>query len=171
MTFPTPHCYWLTGLPASGKTTLAHALSSALQAQGTRAHVLDGDELRMGLCVDLGLSDADRQENIRRAGEVARLMTQAGITVVCAFVSPFQADRQRVRALFAPGQFIEVHLNTPVAECARRDPKGLYARAQAGQINGLTGWDAPYEVPASPDFTFNTATTAVSHMVRALLCH
>lgn len=162
-------CYWITGLPASGKTTLAHALSSALQAVGTPAHVLDGDELRKGLCADLGLSDADRRENIRRAGEVARLMTQAGITVVCAFVSPFEADRQRVRALFATGQFIEIHLSTPVAECARRDPKGLYARAQAGQLSGLTGWDAPYEAPDRPEFTFNTAQTPVLHMVQALL--
>lgn len=164
-----PQCYWITGLPAAGKTTLAHALSEALQARGTCTYILDGDELRKGLCADLSLSDADRQENIRRAGEVARLMTQAGITVVCAFVSPFEADRQRVRTLFAPGQFIEIYLNTPVLECARRDPKGLYARAQAGQISGLTGWDAPYEAPQAPEFVFDTQSITLPFMVDALL--
>lgn len=164
------HAYWITGIPAAGKTTLAQALVQALQAAGHRACVLDGDELRKGLCADLGLSDADRRENIRRAGEVTRLMVNAGITVVCAFVSPFEADRQRVRALFRPGEFTEVHLTTTVQECARRDPKGLYARAKAGEIHGLTGWDAPYEPPSSPEFRFDTETADVHTLVQQLLC-
>lgn len=164
-----PTIYWITGLPAAGKTTLAHALVQALQQQGLAACLLDGDELRKGLCSDLGLSEADRTENIRRAGEVARLMAQAGLSVACAFVSPFEADRQRVRALFAPGQFVEVFLSTAVQECARRDPKGLYAKARAGQIKGLTGWDGPYERPASPEFALDTEVLATADMVRAIL--
>ncbi len=164
-----PLVYWITGLPAAGKTTLATALAQALNQAGGRACVLDGDELRKGLCSDLGLSAADRAENIRRAGEVARLMAQNGMTVVCAFVSPVEADRQRVRALFAPGEFHEVHLSTSAQECARRDPKGLYARAKAGQITGLTGWDSAYEVPHAPESQYDTQTIPVSVMVQQLL--
>lgn len=163
------NAYWITGLPAAGKTTLAKALADALQEAGHRVFVLDGDELRKGLCADLGLSAADRSENIRRAGEVARLMVKAGIDVVCAFVSPFEADRQRVRALFRAGQFTEIHLNTPLAECVRRDPKGLYAKARTGALTGLTGWDAPYEAPRQPEFIFNTLEFSVPEIVRRLL--
>lgn len=164
-----PLVYWITGLPAAGKTTLAGALADALNQAGGRACVLDGDELRKGLCSDLGLSAADRAENIRRAGEVARLMARNGLTVVCAFVSPFEADRQRVRALFAPGEFHEVHLSTSVEECARRDPKGLYARARAGLITGLTGLDGTYEVPRAPESQYDTQAIAVAAMVEQLL--
>lgn len=166
---PVVRCYWITGLPAAGKTTLARALVAALQQRGQSAYLLDGDELRQGLCADLGLSDADRQENIRRAGEVARILANAGQTVVCAFVSPFQADRARVRALFAPGEFAEIHLTTPVDECARRDPKGLYARARAGQLQGLTGWDGPYEVPVRPEWAFDTQQWTADAMVDGML--
>lgn len=165
----TTNIYWITGLPAAGKTTLAQALADALTESGRLVFMLDGDELRKGLCVDLGLSDTDRSENIRRAGEVARLMVKAGITVVCAFVSPFEADRQRVRSLFPAGQFTEIHVNTPLEECVRRDPKGLYAKARAGAITGLTGWDAPYEAPRQPEFIFNTLDTGTPEMVRRLL--
>lgn len=161
--------YWITGLPAAGKTSLAQALSPALRLAGRPSYVLDGDDLRRGLCSDLGLSAADRSENIRRAGEVARLMADAGITTVCAFVSPFAADRQRVRALFDPAQFIEIFLCTSVDECARRDPKGLYAKAKAGQISGLTGWDAPYERPSHPEFAFDTEVLSIEHMVQTIL--
>jgi len=161
--------YWITGLPAAGKTSLAQALSQALSLSGRASYVLDGDDLRRGLCSDLGLSAADRSENIRRAGEVARLMADAGVNVVCAFVSPFAADRQRVRALFEPAQFIEIFLSTSVDECARRDPKGLYAKAKAGQITGLTGWDATYERPSSPEFTFDTEVLSIDQMVQTIL--
>ncbi len=165
----TPSVYWITGLPAAGKTSLAHALSQALGLARVQSYVLDGDDLRRGLCSDLGLSPADRSENIRRAGEVARLMAGAGITAVCAFVSPFAADRERVRALFEPAQFVEIFLSTSVDECARRDPKGLYAKAKARQITDLTGWDAPYERPSSPEFVFDTEALSIEHMVQTIL--
>lgn len=163
------HCYWITGLPASGKTSLARALAENIQQEGQCAFVLDGDELRKGLCADLGLSDADRSENIRRAGEVAHLMVQAGVTVCCAFVSPFHADRERVRALFDPARFSEIHLDTPLEECIRRDPKGLYARARAGSLSGLTGWDAPYEVPLNPHWRLNTLNATAQALARRVL--
>lgn len=162
-------CYWITGLPAAGKTTLAKALKLSLEQSGVATALLDGDELRKGLCADLGLNDAHRTENIRRAGEVARLMVDAGLTVVCAFVSPFEKDRQRVRGLFAPGQFAEVYLSTSLLECARRDPKQLYARAKSGALTGLTGWDSPYEAPAHADFTFDTQLTSAEDMVGVLV--
>lgn len=165
----TPLAYWITGLPAAGKTTLATALAHALNRCGSSTCILDGDELRRGLCADLGLSDADRTENIRRAAQVAQLLVRQGITVVCAFVSPFEADRQRVRALFTPGQFQEIYLSTSVQECARRDPKGLYARAKAGEITGLTGWDGAYEPPAAPQFQFDTQLVTVDAMVQQVL--
>ncbi|HZV64279.1 MAG TPA: adenylyl-sulfate kinase [Telluria sp.] len=164
-----PSCFWITGLPAAGKSTLAHALLAALRQRGTAAVVLDGDELRRGLCADLGLSDADRHENIRRAGEVARLMADAGLLVICAFVSPFTADRARVRHLFPAGRFAEVYLSTSLASCAARDPKGLYARARAGTLTGLTGWDAPYEMPLLPEFVFDTWLAEPAAMVDTLL--
>ncbi|MES2582649.1 MAG: adenylyl-sulfate kinase [Pseudomonadota bacterium] len=162
-------CYWITGLPGAGKTTLATALLLELRKSGVPAALLDGDGLRGGLCSDLGHSDADRRENIRRASAVARLMADSGLTVVCAFVSPFEADRQLARRQFAPGIFVEIYLNTALEECVRRDPKKLYARAQAGELKGLTGWDAPYEAPASPAFVFDTRSTTVGAMVALLM--
>lgn len=164
-----PACLWITGLSGAGKSTLAQALRARLHARGVPVAVLDGDELRRGLCVDLGLSDADRKENIRRAGEVARLMADAGLVVVCAFVSPFAVDREQVRALFAPGRYAEVYLSTSLATCAARDTKGLYAKARAGLLAGLTGWDAPYDVPAAPEFVFDTAAAELAAMVDAIV--
>lgn len=161
--------WWITGLPAAGKTSLANALCDALKNQGKRVIVLDGDELRRGLCKDLGLSDVDRSENIRRAGEVARLMFDAGLNVVCAFVSPFASDRDRVRALFPAGQFTEIYLSTHIDECVRRDPKGLYSRARAGKISGLTGWDAPYESPQAAEWVFDTQVQSIANMLSSLL--
>lgn len=164
-----PSCFWITGLSGAGKSTLAQALCAALRARGTPAAVLDGDELRRGLCADLGMSDADRHENIRRAGEVARLLADAGLVAICAFVSPFAADRERVRRLFPAGQFAEVYLSTSLETCAARDPKGLYAKARAGLLTGLTGWDAPYEPPPDAEFVFDTQALAPEGMVGAML--
>ncbi|MCC6070133.1 adenylyl-sulfate kinase [Massilia sp. GCM10020059] len=164
-----PYCLWMTGLSGAGKSTLAQALFAELQQRGTRAFVLDGDHLRQGLCADLGFSAADRHENIRRAGAVARLMFDAGLVVICAFVSPFAADRDRVRRLFPAGRFVEVYLSTPLATCAARDPKGLYARAARDATLGLTGVQAPYEPPAEPELTLDTSMLSVPASLSALL--
>lgn len=142
---------WLTGLSGSGKSTLSRIVEQTLVARGVAAYVLDGDNLRHGLNADLGFGDAAREENIRRAGEVARLMTDAGLVVLTAFISPFRRDRERVRALFAPGQFLEVHVATPLAICEERDPKGLWAKARRGEIKDFTGLDSPYEPPETPE--------------------
>jgi bifunctional enzyme CysN/CysC len=144
---------WMTGLPASGKSSIAHALEESLLAAGRSAYVLDGDNLRHGLNGDLGFSDADRAENVRRTAHVARLLADAGTVAIVSLVSPFAADREQARALVeAAGlPFQEVWVSTPVEECERRDPKGLYAKARAGEISGFTGVDAPYEEPASPE--------------------
>lgn len=166
---PVPFCIWFTGLPGAGKSTLAQALFAELQRHGTHAFVLDGDELRRGLCSDLGFSDADRHENIRRVGEVARLMFEAGLVVICAFVSPFTVDRDRVRHLFPADRFMEIYLSTPLETCASRDPKGLYARAQTDSALGLTGVHAPYEKPLAPDLTLDTSQLSVPEALSKLL--
>jgi len=144
---------WMTGLPASGKSSIAHAVEAALLRAGRSAYVLDGDNLRHGLNGDLGFSDEDRAENVRRTAHVARLLADAGTVAIVSLVSPFAADRDQARALVqATGlPFLEVWVSTPVEECERRDPKGLYARARASELSGFTGVDGPYEVPASPD--------------------
>jgi adenylyl-sulfate kinase len=144
---------WLTGLPASGKSTVAAAVEARLLAEGRPAYVLDGDNLRHGLNGDLGFSAEDRKENVRRTAEVAALMADAGVTVLVALVSPYRVDRAAARAVHerygAP--FLEVWISTPLEECERRDPKGLYARARAGELSGMTGVDDPYEPPEAPD--------------------
>lgn len=168
-TRPYPFCVWITGLPGAGKSTLAQALFTELQQRGTPAVVLDGDELRRGLCADLGFSEADRHENIRRAGAVAHLMFEAGLIVICAFVSPFAADRDRVRHLFPADRFMEVYLSTPLETCAARDPKGLYARAQTDSALGLTGVQAPYEVPVVPELTLDTSQLSVHEALTKLM--
>ncbi|MFD1801974.1 adenylyl-sulfate kinase [Mixta tenebrionis] len=142
---------WFTGLSGSGKSTVAGALEQALHQLGVSTYLLDGDNVRHGLCRDLGFSDADRRENIRRVGEVARLMVDAGLVVLTAFISPHRAERQMVRELLAPGQFIEVFVDTPLAVCEARDPKGLYKKARAGELPDFTGIDADYEAPARPE--------------------
>ena len=144
---------WLTGLPASGKSTLAHALEERLLRSGRPAYVLDGDNLRHGLNGDLGFSEADRAENVRRTAHVARLMADAGVVAIVSLVSPYASERARARQLHVDEglPFYEVWVNTPVEVCEERDPKGLYARARAGEIRDMTGVDAPYEAPAKPD--------------------
>lgn len=160
---------WLTGLSGSGKSTLAVALEHHLVSAGRVAYRLDGDNLRHGLNADLGFSDADRTENIRRVGHVARLFADAGVIAIAAFISPFRADRAAIRSLTPPGRFFEVHVATPIEVCEARDPKGLYQRARAGEIRRFTGIDSPYEAPESPEATIDTARVSVEAGVRALL--
>ncbi|MEX9885359.1 adenylyl-sulfate kinase [Providencia rettgeri] len=142
---------WFTGLSGSGKSTLAGAIENQLTSMGMKTYLLDGDNIRHGLCRDLGFNEADRQENIRRVGEVAKLMVDAGLIVATAFISPFQADRQKVRDLFEPEQFFELYVDTPVSICEQRDPKGLYQQAREGKIKQFTGIDSPYEIPQNPE--------------------
>ena len=151
-----PALLWLTGLSGAGKSTIANRLEQKLLALGCHTMLLDGDNVRHGLNRDLGFTDADRVENIRRVGEVARLMNDAGVIVICAFISPFRADRQMAREVAAPYPFIEVFVDTPIGECIRRDPKGLYAKAQAGAIPNFTGIDSAYEPPDDPEVRLTT---------------
>lgn len=138
---------WFTGLSGSGKSTVAGALEQALHQLGVSTYLLDGDNVRHGLCRDLGFSDDDRKENIRRVGEVAKLMVDAGLVVLTAFISPHRAERQMVRDTIGEGRFIEVFVDTPLAICEARDPKGLYKKARAGELRNFTGIDAVYEAP------------------------
>jgi adenylylsulfate kinase len=142
---------WFTGLSGSGKSTLAGALEQALLVNGVSTYLLDGDNVRHGLCCDLGFSDPDRRENIRRVGEVAKLMVDAGLVVLTAFISPHRAERKMVRDMLASGQFIEIFVDTPLAICEARDPKGLYKKARAGELKNFTGIDSVYELPEHPD--------------------
>lgn len=142
---------WFTGLSGSGKSTVAGALEQSLHRLGVSTYLLDGDNVRHGLCRDLGFSDEDRKENIRRVGEVAKLMVDAGLVVLTAFISPHRAERQMVRDLLGDGQFIEVFVDTPLAVCEARDPKGLYKKARAGELRNFTGIDSVYEAPDAPE--------------------
>jgi bifunctional enzyme CysN/CysC len=152
-----PVIVWFTGLSGAGKSTIANIVEQQLHALGHHTMMLDGDNVRHGLNRDLGFTEADRVENIRRAGEVAKLMAEAGLIVLCSFISPYRAERDMVRRLMPDGDFIEVFVDAPLDECMRRDPKGLYAKAKAGQIKNFTGFDAPYEPPLTPDIHLNTA--------------
>ena len=142
---------WFTGLSGSGKSTVAGALEQALHRIGVSTYLLDGDNVRHGLCRDLGFSDDDRKENIRRVGEVAKLMVDAGLVVLTAFISPHRAERQMVRDLLDKGQFVEVFVDTPLSVCESRDPKGLYKKARAGELRNFTGIDSIYEAPEQPE--------------------
>lgn len=164
-----PAVLWFTGLSGSGKSTIANALEVELLERGLYSYLLDGDNVRHGLCKDLGFSDADRVENIRRVGEVAKLFVDAGLLVLTAFISPFRADRDMVRALLPEGRFIEIFVDTDLAECERRDPKGLYKKARAGQIPNFTGIDSPYEPPEQPELVLRTAQGAPDVMAREVI--
>ncbi len=168
-----PCVVWFTGLSGSGKSTIANLVEAKLHALGKHTFLLDGDNVRHGLNRDLGFTDADRVENIRRVGEVARLMTDAGLIVLTAFISPFRAERQMVRDLMAAGEFIEVYVDTPLAVAESRDVKGLYKKARAGKLKNFTGIDSPYEPPQAPDITVNTvelaAEDAASRIVDLIL--
>ena len=165
----TPRVVWLTGLSGAGKSTLANAVERVLLAKGMHSYVLDGDSLRHGLNRDLGYGDADRAENIRRVGEVAKVMIDAGLIVLVALISPFRADRRRVRELFEPGEFIEVHVSTPLEVCEQRDPKGLYRRARAGEMADFTGISSPYEPPEAPQLELDTALLSVHDCIARIL--
>jgi bifunctional enzyme CysN/CysC len=162
---------WLTGLSGSGKSTIAAAVSERLAARGVLTYTLDGDNLRHGLNGDLGFSATDRAENVRRVAEVARLFADAGVVALVPVISPYRAGREHARALHAAAglTFIEVFVDAPFDVCESRDPKGLYAKARAGEITGFTGVDDPYEPPAEPDIVIETATTSVDDAVTAIL--
>jgi adenylylsulfate kinase len=164
---------WFTGLSGSGKSTVAGALEQALHRAGVNTYLLDGDNVRHGLCRDLGFSDDDRKENIRRVGEVAKLMVDAGLVVLTAFISPHRAERQMVRDLVGEGQFIEVYVDTPLAVCEARDPKGLYKKARAGELRNFTGIDSVYEAPEAPEIHLDgeQLVTKLSGQLLDLLRH
>jgi adenylylsulfate kinase len=164
-----PAVIWFTGLSASGKSTLAGALEEVLTAQGYHTYLLDGDNVRHGLCADLAFSDADRKENIRRVGEVAGLMADAGLIVMAAFISPFCADRQIVRDILPDGQFVEVFMDASLDVCKRRDPKGMYAKAERGEIKQFTGIDSPYEAPLHPEVRIDAGWLTVPESMNLLL--
>ena len=160
---------WFTGLSGSGKSTLAHAVEERLYAQGCRTFVLDGDNIRHGLCGDLGFSDQDRVENIRRIGEVAKLFVEAGVIALTAFISPFRSDRDRVRGLVLHGDFIEIFCNAPLDVCESRDVKGLYKKARTGEIKAFTGISSPYEPPENPELVVNTGRLSLDECADQVL--
>ena len=151
-----PCIIWFTGLSGAGKSTVANIVDQKLFSMSHHTMLLDGDNVRHGLNRDLGFTEADRVENIRRAGEVAKLMVDSGLIVICSFISPYKAEREMVRNLVGDGEFIEVFVDTPIEECVRRDPKGLYLKAKSGKIKNFTGINAPYEVPSAPEVHLRT---------------
>lgn len=164
-----PCILWFTGLSGSGKSTIANALEGELYRAGHCSYLLDGDNVRHGLNKDLGFSDADRVENIRRIGEVAKLFVDAGLIVLTAFISPFRSDRELVRGLVGDGQFLEVHVQAPLEVCESRDPKGLYKKARAGEIKHFTGIDSPYEAPERPEIVLDTGAHDIKTCTEMLL--
>ncbi|NGQ95344.1 adenylyl-sulfate kinase [Brevibacillus sp. SYP-B805] len=159
---------WFTGLSGAGKSTLANALEQRLHAEGMRTYLLDGDNIRHGLNRDLGFSPADRTENIRRIAEVAKLFVDAGTLVMTAFISPYQADRELARSLVEPGEFIEIYVSCALETCEKRDPKGLYRKARAGEIPEFTGISAPYEPPVSPELVVHSDRQSLEESVEQI---
>lgn len=160
---------WFTGLSGAGKSTLAHAVEEELHSRGCRTFVLDGDNVRHGLCSDLGFSEEDREENIRRIGEMAKLFNEAGVITLTAFISPFRKDREGVRNLVPHGDFLEIYCQAPLEVCEARDVKGLYARARAGEIPEFTGISSPYEEPVKPELVVPTGSAPLADCVAAVL--
>ena len=160
---------WFTGLSGSGKSTVAHAVEEKLHLAGCRTFVFDGDNVRHGLCANLSFSKDDRHENIRRIGEMAKLFIEAGVIAMTAFISPFRADREGVRALVSENDFIEIYCDSPLEICEERDVKGLYKRARAGEIKNYTGISSPYEAPENPDLILDTAGDSVETNVEKVL--
>lgn len=166
-----PRCIWFTGLSGSGKSTLANLLEKKLCERGLHTYLLDGDNLRHGLNRDLGFTEADRVENIRRVAEVAKLMVDAGLIVLASFISPFQAERKMARRLFSEAEFVEVFVDTPLIECERRDVKGLYAKARRGELKNFTGIDSAYERPEHPELVVDTCRYSVEDCVEQIVTY
>ncbi|MGA9701382.1 adenylyl-sulfate kinase [Pseudomonas sp.] len=166
-----PCTVWFTGLSGSGKSTVANALDQLLNRMGCHTYVLDGDNLRQGLNKDLGFSAHDRVENIRRVGEVSKLFTDAGLIVLCAFISPYSKDREFVKNILNHNEYVEIYLSTPIEECERRDPKGLYKKARAGSLPDFTGVHSPYEVPTQANLEIDTSGKAPGEIADAILSY
>ncbi len=165
----TPMCLWMTGLSGAGKSTLANALEQELNKMGKHTYILDGDNLRHGLNSDLGFSEADRNENVRRAAEAAKLMVDAGLIVIVGLISPFKQERDWARSLFKDHQFKEIYISTSLQECEQRDTKGLYKKARQGQVKDFTGIDSPYEPPDNPDVIIDTQDKSVSDCLQLII--
>jgi len=165
----TPRCVWFTGLSGSGKSTIANLVERGLVAQGCHTYVLDGDNVRHGLNRDLGFTEADRVENLRRVAEVAKLMVDAGLVVLVSFIAPYARERETARSLFTPGEFVEVFVDTPLDVCESRDVKGLYAKARAGEIPNFTGINAPYERPEAPDLRLDTTAATPEALAQQVI--
>ncbi|MGG3926217.1 adenylyl-sulfate kinase [Metabacillus fastidiosus] len=162
-------CLWFTGLSGSGKSTLANALAKYLFEANVQTYVLDGDNVRHGLNKDLGFTDEDRKENIRRIGEVSKLFVDGGQIVVTAFISPFREDRQQVRDILNENEFFEIYVNCSLDECEKRDPKGLYKKARNNEIKHFTGIDSPYEAPVNPELVVNTESQSIQESVKTIV--
>ena len=164
-----PFCLWLTGLPGAGKSTIANLLEKELFARGRHTYILDGDSVRQGLSRDLGFTEADRVENIRRAMEVARLFVDAGLVVIVSFISPYRAERDLARSRFEPDEFVEIYVDASLEECERRDPKGLYAKARRGELVNFTGIDSDYQPPEAPEIRLDTVAKSPDECVDLIL--
>ena len=169
MKHQTPKCLWFTGLSGSGKSTLANLLEQQLYSTGKHTYILDGDNIRHGLNKDLGFSDSDRIENIRRIAEVAKLMTDSGLIVLVSFISPFKNEREMARRLFDDNEFIEIFVDTPLSVCEKRDVKGLYSKARKGVLSHFTGIDSPYETPEKPEIHLYTSNKTPDQCVDEIL--